>query len=170
MKSLFAPALASALASVIVPSPQAEAFSPRPQPPMAMIRVAGGMPVPGGISSREFQFFEDGSVVEFDYYPIPAAPVRSCVLARIESQAYLSRLSTLLNKLQPGPLAFVDPTAPPCVDAPRTAYSVERGGSFVEFAAEDSCRQLRPADGVQRGLSERAMQELNRFADLGPCQ
>lgn len=123
--------------------PQA-APTPPPEPILAQMITAGGMPGPGN-SPRAYllNITTSGTVMAVTEYPDHTTAVS---LARLES-ATLNKLKALVEQTVQGELVPANPDEPGCFDAPSTTYyAIHASGEKVTVAGDDQCKELHKAN------------------------
>jgi hypothetical protein len=145
--------------------PQAAPVPP-PEPILAQMVTAGGMPGPGN-SPRAYvlNIMSNGKVMAITEYP---DHTKAVALARLES-ATLKKLKALVEQTAQGELVPANPDEPGCFDAPSTTYyAIHASGEKVAVAGDDQCKQLHKANANSADYT--IQQILNGLRSLAVLQ
>ena len=153
MKALYA-ALAALVFSATVS--KASATTPVRHETVLVMRVAGGMPAPGGPRLLEVKVTKLGVVFVhqeinpgFNDWNTGRGTTKDFRLATLQSQELLKSINNLSSGIKGGELEKQDPNSSDCYDAPNTYFFVVKDGKEVEIASTRACNAYRLKDDSQ---------------------
>ena len=121
--------------------------------PLLHLRVAGGMPAPGGLASSDLMVTADGGVMVREFYHPKdfgsgkPAEKKNYQLPNLNARV-LAEVKETVASLKGGEL--VEPNQPGCMDAPRSEYSIYKNGQKTVVYMIDACRPFQLRDESQR--------------------
>lgn len=138
-----------------------------PLPPQDVIkyRTFGGMPGPNGIESIELSLKDNGAMVftKTTRGWNKPAETETKILGQI-SATEMNEIQETLNQISGGDL--MEPTTPPCMDAPTVEYSVFKDGQEIKIHRIEQCRELPLKDKAQRPAADAIKKFLTEYLQL----
>lgn len=134
--------------------------------PLIQLRMAGGMPGPGGLGSLEIFVTTNGEVhvQEYRYTPDMRGSVQNSYQLADLPPVELLKTVELVSQLEGGELE--ESTQPPCMDAPGTQYSIFKNGTLRTIFAISNCREEELKDVNQRWVAKKVKMQLDALLQL----
>jgi len=134
--------------------------------PLLHLRVAGGMPAPGGLASSDLMVTVDGSVMVREFYHPKdfgsgkPAKKKTYQLPNLNARV-LAEVKKTVESLKGGEL--VEPDQPGCMDAPRSEYSIFKDWQKTVVYMIDACRPFQLRDESQRPAANKIRELLAKL-------